>query len=43
MNYFPILIQLDDQTERVCKTVDDIPSGVSFKVLEINHKEEASN
>lgn len=37
-SYFPILILLVKENKKmVCKTVDDIPSGITFKVLETNY------
>jgi hypothetical protein len=37
-NLFPILIEYWDGTRAICKTTDDIRSGLAFKVLQLNYK-----
>lgn len=38
--YFPILIEYSTGQQQVCKTVNDVPCGVTFKVIETNYQSE---
>lgn len=37
--YFPLLIEITDSKEqKIINTIDQLPNGISFKVLETNYR-----